>query len=117
MLVSCRRTWRSGGIFWFGGRLESNLLSTALACDGCLGPFGSGAPSVRLLDLTFHEVCAPSCRHCGSLLRPPPADDEERWNYAARVVSARQGYRLEPTEFWCQDCWELGARSESYAQD
>src|SRR5215208_4615343 len=100
-----------------GGLMHASVrdtLTTSLACARCLDPIGAAARQVRLLDLTFHEVCAPSCRNCGGRLRER---DEERWNYAARVVSARQGYRLEPTEFWCEACWELGARAESYAQD
>jgi hypothetical protein len=91
-----------------------DVVGTLPACARCLGPFGAGAQPVRLLDLMFHAVCVPSCNHCGSKLRDR---DEERWNYGARVVSARHGYRLEPTEFWCETCWELGGRSESFAQD
>jgi hypothetical protein len=90
------------------------MLTTSLACARCLGPFGAGARAIDLLDLTFHEACVPSCRECGSRLQERGADG---WNYTGQVVSARYGYQMEPTEFWCQDCWELGARSESFAQD
>jgi hypothetical protein len=90
------------------------MMPTLLACARCFGPFGAGARTVRLLDLAFHEVCVPTCRHCGRRLRD---QGDDGWSYDARVVSARHGYQLEPTEFWCQSCWELGARSETYAQD
>ena len=90
------------------------MLTTSPACARCLGPFGAGARPITLHDLSFHAVCVPSCHDCGGRLR---ADEEAGWNYAARVVSARHGYSLEPTEFWCRDCWEQGARSEAYALD
>lgn len=90
------------------------MLTTILACNRCYGPIGAGARPVRLQDLLFHELCAPTCRQCGVQLR---AGDEESWSYGARVVSARYGYRVEPSEFWCARCWELSPRSEAYALD
>lgn len=90
------------------------MMSSLISCARCFGTFGAGAREVRLHDLAFHEVCAPRCRTCGERLREAGTD---AWTYDARVVSAHHGYRLEPTEFWCQSCWELGARSETYAQD
>ena len=83
-------------------------MSTPLACARCLGPFGAGARQVRLLDQAFHEICAPCCQTCGSRLR---GRGEENWAYDARVVSSGDGFRVEPTAFWCQGCWELGHRT------
>src|SRR6266542_498470 len=94
----------AGAGLCYVGRSKTGMLATAAACARCLGPFGSGSRCVRLLDLSFHEVCVPSCRNCGNRLSDR---DEDRWSYAARVISASTGYSLEPTEFWCQECWEL----------
>jgi hypothetical protein len=89
------------------------MVSPLVSCARCFGTFGAGARVVRLLDLAFHEVCAPCCRNCGVRLRE---QREDGWSYDAPVVSTRDDFRVELTEFWCQGCWELGARRETYAQ-
>jgi hypothetical protein len=92
----------------------TTMMSDLLTCTACFDPIGPGARPVRLLDLVFHELCAPQCRSCGrrlSLL------DESLWRYTARPASDWYGYRVEPVEYWCEYCWDLSGRSESYAQD
>ena len=44
-----------GGVMHSGVR---DTLTTSLACARCLDPIGAAARQGRLLDLTFHEVCA-----------------------------------------------------------
>jgi hypothetical protein len=90
------------------------VLSSTIVCSRCFGPVGAGAQPVRLLDLNFHEVCAPRCTACRRRLTDR---EEDIWNYDGRVVSSLPGYQLEATEFWCAECSELNERSTGYAQD
>jgi hypothetical protein len=78
-------------------------------CTGCHAALGSTTQPVRLLDLTFHAVCAPRCEDCGT--RHGGTDDETRWRYSARSVSDWHGYRAEPSTFWCEPCWQRTNRS------
>ncbi len=90
------------------------VVTTMVGCSGCWNPIGAGAESVWVYDLAFHEICAPSCRACGSRLT---ADAENRWSYQGAVVSVQAGYGLRPTEFWCGGCRELHERDDAFAQD
>jgi hypothetical protein len=83
-------------------------------CTACLVILGPTARPIRLLDLVFHEVCAPECRSCAKRLG---ALGESLWRYTALPIAGLEGYRAEPAEYWCDDCWELSDRAESYAQD
>ena len=85
-----------------------------LVCHACRGPVIPGTRPICLVDLQFHEGCAPTCRCCGSGV---DRADEDRWRFGATVVPDRLGFRVEPTDYWCGPCWELSGRDESYAQD
>ena len=88
--------------------------TTMLVCSSCWNPIGAGAQPVWLYDLAFHNICAPSCRACGSRLT---ADAEDRWTYNGTVVSGLTGYTLRPTEFWCDGCRDLHGQDDAFAQD
>lgn len=82
------------------------MLATAHACIVCHSDFGPTADPVRLLDLTFHEVCAPYCDACGQRLG---GSGGSQWRYSTRAVDGRGGYLVEPTAFWCPGCWRQSA--------
>jgi hypothetical protein len=78
------------------------MLATASACTGCEAALGSAVQPVRLLDLTFHDLCAPECRACGRRLG---GADESQWRYSTRAVAGVGGPQAGPTAFWCPSCW------------
>jgi hypothetical protein len=84
------------------------MLATASACTGCQTTLESVAQPVRLLDLTFHDLCAPQCQSCGRRLG---GADESRWRYSAQAVGGRHAERVEPSAFWCSPCWTLSVRA------
>ena len=84
------------------------MLATGTACQGCHGTLGAAANQpLRLLDLMFHEDCAPQCVACGRRL-----DDgaESRWRYSVRPVGSYRGARNEPAVYWCPACWLGGVQ-------
>jgi len=80
------------------------MIATASACTGCQITLGSAAQPVRLLDLTFHDLCAPQCQACG---RRFGGADESRWRYSTQAVGGQRDHRVEPSAFWCPPCWSL----------
>lgn len=79
------------------------MLATGTACQGCNGTLGTAASRpLRLLDLTFHEDCAPQCVACGRRLGD---GGESRWRYSVRAVGSYRGARSEPAVYWCPTCW------------
>ncbi len=88
--------------------------TTMLACATCWNPIGAGARPISLGDLAFHEVCTPNCRACNRRLTDA---DDPRWSYEGTVVWGQGGYRLNPTELWCESCRELHDRDVAFAQD
>jgi hypothetical protein len=83
------------------------MLATASACTGCQSVLGTAARPVRLLDLTFHAVCAPHCEACGRRLGHA---DESQWRYSTRALGDRGDMQVEPSAFWCPPCWALPDR-------
>jgi hypothetical protein len=92
----------------------ASMMRDLSTCAECFGRFSPTARPVYLLDLVFHEACAPECRCCGKRLS---LLDESVWHYTARPIADWYGYRVEPAEYWCEYCWELSGRAEGYAQD
>ena len=90
------------------------MIAYATTCAGCAAPFGPTARPVRLRDLAFHEICAPRCQACG---KTASARDESNWSYSLQVIPDWYGYRVEPTTFWCEDCWKQSDRGLPDAQD
>jgi hypothetical protein len=86
------------------------MLATASACTGCQTTLGLSTRPVRLLDLTFHDLCAPQCQACGQRLG---GTDQSRWRYSTRAVGRLPGDHVEPSAFWCPPCWSTGVGSAS----
>jgi len=84
------------------------MFATATACTGCQTGFGSTAQPVRLLDLTFHDRCAPSCQACGRRLG---GADESRWRYTSLRFGGRDIDRFAPAAFWCPSCWTANTQT------
>ena len=83
------------------------MLATASACTGCQTTLGPAVQPVRLLDLTFHDLCAPRCQACG---RRIGGADGSQWRYSTRPIGDRRDDRVEPTAFWCPSCWLVSFR-------
>ena len=84
------------------------MLATAAACTGCQTALGSSAQPVRLLDLTFHDLCAPRCQACG---RRIGGADGSQWRYSTQPIGGRRDASVEPSAFWCPTCWLGSIRS------
>jgi hypothetical protein len=78
------------------------MLATASACTGCQTALGSAVQPVRLLDLTFHDLCAPRCQACG---RRIGGSDKSQWRYSTQPIASRRDDQVEPSAFWCPPCW------------
>lgn len=88
------------------------MLATALACTGCQTALGSTVQPVRLLDLTFHDLCAPRCQDCG---RRIGGADRSQWRYSTQPVGGQRDAYVEPSAFWCPPCWLTSTRGRSRA--
>jgi hypothetical protein len=86
------------------------MLATASACTGCQTTLGPSIRPVRLLDLAFHDLCAPRCQACGQRLG---GADQSRWRYSTRAVGGLPDDHVEPSAFWCSPCWSVGVGSAS----
>ena len=84
------------------------MLATASACTGCQTALGSAVQPIRLLDLTFHDLCAPRCQACG---RRIGGADKSQWRYSTQPVGGRRDSSVEPSAFWCPPCWLSSIRS------
>jgi hypothetical protein len=78
------------------------MLATASACTGCQTTLGPSIRPIRLLDLAFHDLCAPRCQACGQRLG---GADQSRWRYSTRAVGRLPDEHVEPSAFWCPFCW------------
>ena len=89
------------------------MLATFSACTGCHTALSSAAQPVRLLDLTFHDLCAPRCQACG---RRIGGADKSQWRYStrpARPGGGRRDDQVEPSAFWCPPCWLTSIRESA----